>query len=160
MKVCVLNTGSNHAIYRTIALSKFCEIEVFIQIGPQDHHHKALNDAGIKSVSLNYKGFTAVKIARYLKKKTKADYYICHYAYGYHIDACIYAGLKNIAVIAMGSDILYNGSFSQEFRKKKFVLNNVKYISAKSEEIIELLKKWQIRTKCALNYWGEDTIHF
>ena len=24
-----------------------------------------------------------------------------------HIDACIYAGLKNIAVIAMGSDILY-----------------------------------------------------
>ena len=160
MKVCVLNTGSSHAIYRTIALAEFCEIEAFIQIGPPNHHHSALKEAGIKVIQLNYKGFISIKIARYLKTQTSSDYYVCHYAYGMHIDACIYAKLKNIAVIAMGSDILFKGNSRLEFLKKKFVLKNVTFISSKSEEISTILEKWKSKAMIVLNYWGESHQHF
>jgi glycosyltransferase involved in cell wall biosynthesis len=160
MKVCILNTGSNHSVYRTIALKRFCEIESYIQIGPLNHHHKALEKEGIRVTSLNYRGFSALKIARFLKEQTRAEFYICHYAYGMHLDACFYARLKNIAVIAMGSDILYDGDSKLVLLKKKFLLNNVGLIISKSEEITAVLQSWNIKSKIRLNYWGENENSF
>jgi glycosyltransferase involved in cell wall biosynthesis len=153
MTVCVLNTGSVQSINRTIALSEHASILCFLEIGRLTENHKLLQEKRIAVHSLQCKGFKALAVAKYLKK-IDADIYLCFYASGVHIDACLYARKKCIVIVAMGSDILEPDRSIFTKRKIIYGIKKASMISAKSSDIIDKINLWGVKTKCYLNYWG------
>jgi glycosyltransferase involved in cell wall biosynthesis len=160
MTICVLNTGSVQSINRTIALSKYATIISFLETGKLTENHKLLKERGIAVESLQYRGFRAWSIAKYLTK-INADIFLCFYASGVHIDACLYAKVKRLAIVAMGSDILEQ---NRDIITRKKIVNGLKkasMISAKSLDIIDAIKfQKKIETETYLNYWGSDIKRF
>jgi glycosyltransferase involved in cell wall biosynthesis len=161
LKVCVLNIGVPHAYARTLAISKFCCVELFVELGkysPEKIHQ--LNLAGIPTVIKRKKGLNAIQLSKYLKEHTKADFYICHYAKGIHVDACIYARVPHIVVIGMGSDILNDDLLLIEKIKRKHVLRSVDMLIAKSDILREKVRKYAPNLFIEVNYWGESKDSF
>jgi len=159
MTICVLNTGSVQSINRTIAISKYASIVCFIETGRLTENHKILQENGIFVHSLQHKGFKALAIAKFLKK-INADIYLCFYASGVHVDACLYAGKKRIVIVAMGSDILEPDRGIISKRKIIYGLKKASMISAKSKDIIDNISLLKIETESYLNYWGLDIKSF
>jgi glycosyltransferase involved in cell wall biosynthesis len=153
LKVIILNTGSVHPIHRTIAISGNIDILEFIELGGKLADHDLLAEIGIHTTFLKPSIFPLVK---YLKQK-KADAYICHFASGVHVKACILAKKHPLIIIAMGGDILHNEMdrhrtiFDQYLIRE--TVRKADLIFAKSNYIAVKLKKWKIN-KYIINYWG------
>ncbi|MBN1186221.1 MAG: glycosyltransferase [Bacteroidales bacterium] len=155
MTICVLNSGSVQSISRAITLSKYAEVVRFIETGTITENHNSLTKEGILVHSFKSRGFKALALAKLLRKIT-ADVFLCFYASGVHVDACLYARKKCIVIVAMGSDILETNRKRLGRLKIKYGIKEASLISAKSQDIINRIKSLRVKTDCYLNYWGLD----
>ena len=166
MKICILNTGSPQAIYRAIAISKYANVINFIELRQKKENHNLL---GQNDIPVLY--FKTTKVFRFIAlwkflKNINADIFLCNFAKGIHLQACLLARKSHVAVIAMGHDILDHPGESEV--KRNFVLKKIvrmcvrkaDYISAKSKFVINRLKEWNVSNTIKLNYWGSDLNYF
>ena len=140
----------------------FIESVNFIETGKKTENHLLLEKANIPVKYLskgNCKRSVLIDLYKYLKK-VQADAFICHFASGTHITACILAGKTPLILIAMGQDILREGAGRTSPLQFFFLRTSVRkadYICAKSRYIIKRLNEWGInKKKIGLNYWGVD----
>ena len=140
----------------------FIESVNFIETGKKTENHLLLEKANIPVKYLskgNCKRSVLIDLYKYLKK-VQADAFICHFASGTHITACILAGKTPLILIAMGQDILREGAGRTSPLQFFFLRTSVRkadYIFAKSRYLIQRLNDWGInKKKIGLNYWGVD----
>jgi glycosyltransferase involved in cell wall biosynthesis len=160
MKICVLNSGSVQPILRTLAAAKYADIIEFIEIGSESKNHLLLKNAGIK---VTFHQAHVFRLRRYLQHVT-ADVYVCHYASGIHVRACLLAGKTPLVAIAMGGDILHNEQDRQRTALERLLVRRAvkkaDFIYAKSGYILKRLNKWGILDNVDVNYWGADLNRF
>jgi glycosyltransferase involved in cell wall biosynthesis len=160
MRIVVLNSGSPQPILRTIALAKYCTIERFIEFGPRNANHELLESEGIATTFFSTAGsFRLISLARFLEP-LQADAYVCHFAAGAHVYACLLARKAPVCLIAMGNDILYDDGDGRVLPTEKMLIRRsarrAELISAKSQTLKKRLLQWGVKGSILVNYWGVD----
>ncbi len=161
MRICVISPGVVHATPRTIALAdQFEEVHFIDIIGNADR-------AALESCGAIYHGPAGadeelIKGRRLsaLLKEIQPEAIICHYASGMHYFRSISFGRSLVAVIAMGSDVLYEQGSTRVSAVERLLirmaLRRSNYVSAKSVFLAERIKKYGGALHIDVNYWGAD----
>jgi glycosyltransferase involved in cell wall biosynthesis len=164
MRIVVLNSGSPQPILRTIALAKYCMVERFVEFGPRNGNHELLEREGIATTFFSTAGsFRLVSLVRFLESLL-ADAYVCHFAAGAHVYACLLAKKAPVCLIAMGNDILYDDGDGTVLPIEKLLIRrsvrHAELISAKSQVLKKRLLQWGVTGNIFVNYWGVDHSSF
>lgn len=164
MRIVVLNSGSPQPILRTIALSHYCTVERFIELGVRTANHDVLEREGISTTFFSTRGNLRLLPLRRLLIPIRADAYVCHFAAGAHVYATLLARKAPLCLVAMGNDILYDdGDGSVHPIEKLLVRQSARHaelISAKSRTLKERLLQWGVKGNILVNYWGVDHSFF
>jgi len=92
------------------------------------------------------------------------DVIVCHYGSGDHFFSAIAWGRCPVAVIAMGSDVLYGDGDTRVSTLRALLtrmgLRRAAFISAKSRFIAAALERLGVKCRVDINYWGSDLNRF
>jgi len=160
MKIVVLNSGSAQPILRTVALARHCTIDRFIDLGDATENHKILEEKGIPVTFFSSSGtLRLISLWRFMTS-IDADAFVCHYAAGTHVYACLLARKAPLCLVAMGNDVLYDDGDGQVSTLEKRMIRQsarlAELISAKSDFLRQRLFSWGVRGEIIVNYWGVD----
>lgn len=164
MEICVFNHGCTHPYLRTYALSKYCDIGLFVDNLEDVRNAKILRDNDIDILILDgtkqfsfWKAYKKIKTLNY-------DSYVIHFASGMFLWAAVLARKSPLIAVAMGNDILNTegdgkiGLIRRILNKK--MLKKCDLIIAKSKLIKSKLKELNIKCPITVNYWGVYTKYF
>ena len=87
-------------------MSRLCVITEFIETGPRNQDHALLEKAGIRVSFFPMTGKRSTVSLWHHLRTVEADAFVCHYAAGGHVYACLLAGKRPLSLVAMGNDIL------------------------------------------------------
>jgi len=160
LRICVVNSGSPQAIVRTLAMHEFCDVTCFIEVATPTRNHSLLRNRDIPVVYVPpaERGglFSIVRELQHVD----ADAFVCHYASGSHVYACLLAEKKPLCLVAMGHDVLFKeGDMRLAWSEKllvKAAVRRADMVAAKSLVVKTRAMSWRPRGTVEVNYWGVD----
>ena len=165
MKACVVSPGVVHAVPRTLAVAAHLGEVHFLDVtGTADrgilehagiHYHRLDEYNGSRMASRNYQAGL---------RSIAPDVIVAHYALGDHLFAAVAYGRCPVAVIAMGTDVLYErGARRVSWPHRllaRMALRRAVLVSAKSAYLAERVRSFGVRCPVEVNYWGADLAFF
>ncbi|MBU0626541.1 hypothetical protein KKH82_03825, partial [Patescibacteria group bacterium] len=95
-----------------------------------------------------------------LIRSINPDAIVCHFSSGSHFFVSILYHKCPVAAIAMGHDVLYDfGDSHIDLSKRlliRMALRRSAYISAKSKFLEERIRRYGVKSKIRVNYWGSN----
>jgi len=160
-----MTPGVVHAIPRTLSFAKYFDEVHYVDTRGKDNrdylekqgliYHAAYSDGGRR--------FGWSEMQRLLRQ-ISPDGIVCHFASGSHFFHSILYSRCPVAVIAMGSDILYEKGDLHVSRLRRILirmtLRRTDYISAKSKLMAERIRSYDYGIRTEINYWGTNLDDF
>lgn len=163
MKICVITSGVVHAISRTKAIAPFFdEIHYIDTQGHDDSMFEGIHNVIVHLPFANgEKSHGGLGLFR-LFRDISPDGIICHFATGSHFFVSALYNDAPVAVIAMGTDVLYDKGdrYINTYLRLliRMALRKTDYVCAKSRFILDRLLEYGCApSRIDINYWGADT---